>query len=107
MLDTRTIETIATQVARKQLRDSDFERIMSESTTDSEGNEALRITIVLKPEATQKLTGDNTIDLLVGIRQKLRAEGEERFPIIEYATEQELAEDEDRPKDADAIEDEV
>jgi hypothetical protein len=100
MLDSQRITEIAGEVARKQVAEANLERVVSEPATDSEGNEALRITLVLKPEAARKPTGDDALDLLVGIQQKLRAEGEERFPIVEYATEQELAPADENEDDA-------
>jgi hypothetical protein len=94
MLDYRTIEKIADRVAKQKVAEAGLERILAESVTDSEGNDALRITLVLKPKAVEALTGDAALDLLVELQRALAKEGEERFPIIEYATEQELAEDE-------------
>ena len=67
-------------------------RVISEPTSDSEGRDALRITIVVKPNAIAKLTGEATLNTLVRIQEKLREAGEERFPIVEYATEKELQE---------------
>jgi hypothetical protein len=90
MLDTQRIAEIAREVARTQVAEAVLERIVMEPAIDSEGREALRIILVLKPKAVQKLTGDQALDVLVGVQQKLEAEGEERFPIVEYATEQEL-----------------
>jgi hypothetical protein len=90
MLDAQKITRIARDVARTQVAGASLKRIMTEPATDSEGKEALRIILVLKPQAARKLTGDQALDLLVGIQQKLEASGEERFPIVEYATEREL-----------------
>lgn len=95
MLDSQAITQIARKVASAQVA-AGLERVVTEPATDSEGNEALRITLVLKPDAAKKLTGDEALDLLVAIQQKLRAAGEERFPIVEYATEQELAPEDHR-----------
>lgn len=91
MLDFKTIEAIATKVARRQISEQDFERAISQSATDSEGKDALRITLVLKQEAVQSLSGDSALDILVELQNELDRQGEERFPIIEYATDQELA----------------
>lgn len=90
MLDTQKIVEIAGKVARNWVTEANLERTVAEPATDSQGNEALRITIVLKPEAAGTLTGDDALDLLVEIQRRLRVEGEERLPIVEYATEQEL-----------------
>lgn len=90
MLDNHRISEISEGVVRTLVAKSDLERILTEPATDSEGNAALRITLVLRQAAAQALSGDEALDLLVGIQERLRAAGEERFPIVEYATEQEL-----------------
>ena len=89
MLDAQKVTEIADAVARR-IAPADLERVVTEPATDSEGNAALRIIVVLKPDATARFGGDNALDLLVGVQHELRREGEERFPIIEYATEGEL-----------------
>lgn len=94
MLDESKIIEIAEGIARKQVAGAGLERVLTRPTTDSEGNEALRITVVLKPEAVHRMTGDEALDLLVGLQQQLSDAGEERFPMVEYATEEELAEEE-------------
>ena len=94
MLDSHAIAKIVAGAAHQWISDADIERIVPESATDSEGNAALRIILVLRAGAAQKLTGDNALDLLVGVQKDLRDAGEERFPIVEYATEQEIALDE-------------
>ena len=90
MLDTARILEIARRVARVHVPEAGVERILAEPTTDSQGADALWITIVLKIEAADKMTGDDAIELLVGLSRSLRDAGEDRLPIIEYATEQEL-----------------
>ena len=69
------------------------ERVDSAPTTDSLGQSALRITIVLKPGATERLAGGDVLDALVRLQDRLREMREYRTPIIEYATEAELAQD--------------
>jgi hypothetical protein len=92
MLDETKIRQIARDVATAQLSSENFSSILSSSVVDSEGHDALRITIVIKAEAVSKITGDAVLDTLVQIRNRLLKEGEERFPLIEYATEKELSE---------------
>jgi hypothetical protein len=58
--------------------------------TDSQGHDALRVTIVIRPGAADKLKGDSVLDTLVEIQDRLREAGEERFAIVEYATQDEL-----------------
>jgi hypothetical protein len=66
--------------------------VIAEPFVDSQGDAALRITIVLRPNVAMRLTGDAVLDTLVQIQRRLSQEGEERFPLIEYATREELEE---------------
>jgi hypothetical protein len=91
MLDEKRIEEIAQEVASANLASSNISSVSSSTAIDSEGHDALRITIVIKPGSESKIKGDATLDTLVGIQDRLRSEGEERFAIIEYATKEELS----------------
>ena len=86
MLDEKRIRQIVQQVATANLTSANFSSIASSSATDSEGHEALRIVIVINPGAEAKINGDAALDTLVGIQDQLRKEGEERFPLVEFAT---------------------
>jgi hypothetical protein len=90
MLTQNKIIQIANDVATANLTSSSFNNIISEPTVDSEGRDALRITIVINPGAAAKIKGDAALDTLVQIQDRLRDEGEDRFPIVEYATKEEL-----------------
>lgn len=90
MLNRDKIIQIAHRVAAAHLGGAIVDDVMSEPTTDSQGRDALRITIVIKPGSAAKLGGNAVLDTLVEIQQELRQAGEERFPIVEYATEEEL-----------------
>jgi hypothetical protein len=92
MLDEKKIRQIAREVATANLSSANFTSVLSSPAVDSEGHDALRITIVIKPAAVSKIGGDAVLDTLVQIRNRLLKAGEERFPIIEYATEKELSE---------------
>ena len=45
----------------------------------------------MEADSVQHITGDEALDVIVGIQQTLHDAGEERFPIIRYATGSELA----------------
>lgn len=92
MLSHDKITQIAHRVAAANLGGGTVDDVLTDSTTDSRGHDALRITIVIKPGAADKLKGDAVLDTLVQIQEELREAGEERFPIIEYATHEELQE---------------
>lgn len=89
MLDEKKIDEIAQKVASANLA-SNVTSVSSSPTIDSLGQDALRITIVIKPGAETKISGDAALDTLVGIRDQLRRAGEERLPIVDYATKEEL-----------------
>jgi hypothetical protein len=72
------------------LSSSAFSNTFTEAAIGSEGQDAIRITIVIEPGAAAKPDGDAVLDTLVEIQDRLRDAGEERFPIVEYATEAEL-----------------
>jgi len=92
MLHEKRIQEIAQEVASANLTSANVSSVSSSTAIDSEGREALRITIVIKPGSRSRIKGDATLDTLVGIQDRLRSEGEERFAIIEYATKRELSE---------------
>ncbi|MEA3011406.1 MAG: hypothetical protein QOJ91_3098 [Sphingomonadales bacterium] len=95
LLDFVTIEKIAAKAAETQVANPGLERVVAKPTTDSEGRDALRITLVLRPEAVEALSGDAALDLLVTLQNDLQSEGEERLAIVEYATETEMKEEEE------------
>jgi hypothetical protein len=84
------INEIVREVATAKLAPYASGRVISEPTTDSTGQDALRITIVIAPDSAPKINGDAVLESWVQIQNRLHAAGEERFPIIQYATEEEL-----------------
>ncbi len=97
MLKNAQIVKIATAVAKANLKPRNVVRVMAEPTVDSEGEDALRITIVIRSGVVAKITGDAFLNTLVELQNRLRTAGEDRFPIVEYATEEELAGVDDQP----------
>jgi hypothetical protein len=92
MLDSAKIDEIAREVATANLSGQAVTSVSSRPFIDSEGASALRITIIVTPESVNRITGDETLRTLVDIQTKLFNAGEERFPLVEYATEEELRE---------------
>jgi len=80
------------QALATELGDENVLRVELQPTTDYQGRDALKITVVIAPGATQRLK-DRVLDALVALQKRLREMGDSRVPIIEYATEAELAED--------------
>jgi hypothetical protein len=90
MLEPAQISNIAANVAKANLSPNVVSQAVTEPMTDSQGHDALRVTIVIRPGAADKLKGDSVLDTLVEIQDRLREAGEERFAIVEYATQDEL-----------------
>ncbi len=88
MLTNSDIVNIARKVATANLSNSAaVTNVTTAPFVDSEGRDALRITIVLDPVSGKRIEGDATLDTLVQIQEQLQAAGEERFPLLEYTTE--------------------
>jgi hypothetical protein len=85
------LKNIATRIATTALGGSTVSAVKVTQITDSVGDAALRFRIVLRPTSTTSIGGDAALNNLVRLKQALEREGEERFPIMTYATEDELA----------------
>ena len=68
-------------------------RVEYEPTTDSQGRAALKITVVIAPDAVKRLANGSVLDALVRLQERLSEMRDDRTPIVEYATEAELLED--------------
>lgn len=65
-------------------------RVLRESAADSRGHDALKFTVVIAPNAIPALA-EKSLDALVNLQSRLSEMREERTPIIEFSTEEELA----------------
>ena len=92
MLETNQLKDLARRIVDKRLPSVQLDNVLTENITNSEGAPALLITLVLTPETVNAITGDEALRLLVNIHDELIREGEERFPIVEYATVDDLNE---------------
>ena len=91
ILGEKLLKNIATGVATANLGRGSVSTVNITPTTNSVGDPALRVTIVLTPASTESISGEAALNNLVQLQQELQKEGEDRFPIVEYATEDELA----------------
>lgn len=91
MLELAKVNDVVKKAASAVLkRRAGLQRVFSEPTSDSQGHDALHITIVLKPGGADKISGDMALDTLVEVERALRGASEDRLPIIDFATEEEL-----------------
>ena len=91
MLELAKVNAVVNKAASAVLKQrAGVQRVLSEPESDSQGHEALHITIVLKRGGADQISGDNALDTLVGVEKALREAKEDRFPIIDFVTEEEL-----------------
>lgn len=95
MLDTNRISQIVTEAVEAQTAPDSVRRVIAEPDVTSDGYEAIRITIVITPEAVQRLLAGDPVKVLSQIWDRLDEAGDTHFPILEYATEEEMAEIDD------------
>lgn len=95
MLNAAEIGEIAKKVATEHLSPGVVDAVSSEETIDSQGRDALRITITLKAKTANTLTGDGVLGTLVAIQSRLAEKGDDRLPIVEYEEIGELTEADD------------
>ena len=91
MLDYPKINEVIEAVAKAKLGRKNVVRTFTEPWSDSDGKDALRITIVISEGAVDRLRGDKLGDNLLEIHNQLYQMQDARTPIVEYATEEELA----------------
>jgi hypothetical protein len=90
MLQLDKISEAARQVASANLNPGTIVSASSEPSVDSEGRDALRIMMIVKPETVSDISGDKVLDILVQTQARLQREGEERPVTIEYGTPEEV-----------------
>ena len=93
MIEPADVARIAEAVAREKLGAENVVRTAAEPMVDWTGAEGWRVLIVLAPQAVERISGDAVLDNLSLLQERLQGAGEERFGFVEYATEEELAED--------------
>ena len=91
MLELSAVETLARSEANTAFGAANVVRIDAEPMLDSYGDEALSVRVVLEEAAVAAPDGIRLLNFLSKLRDRLEENGDGRFPIINYATEAELA----------------
>ena len=85
-MDKTRIELLAKQAATSTLGTGSVKSVISAPMIDSEGEEALRLTIVMSPGFVAALNeGSKVVDTMVRVHDTLEKEGEKRFPFVDFA----------------------
>jgi hypothetical protein len=86
MLELPQIREMLKQIATGVLPARELLEIRTEPSVDAEGRETLRITLVLTEDAANTFTGEQASRLILDLRDGLLNKGDERFPVLYYAT---------------------
>jgi hypothetical protein len=90
MIDQDKIQRIAEEAAKATLGARCVSWVSSAPMTDSRGDEALRITIVLAPGSAETLSDRQLVDVTVRVHDAPQIAGEDRYPFIGFESEDEL-----------------
>ena len=91
MLNLESINALVQTTVSAALKKLKVQWVASEPIIGSDGSEALYVTIVHKGGKSGLISGDDALDAMVSIQRALKQSGEERIPVIEFATEAEMA----------------
>jgi hypothetical protein len=91
MMSFDEITGMATEVAKANLGADNVLRAEATPAVTFEGDDALGVLIVMAPGVAENVDGDAVLETLHQIIERLQKTGDERFPILEWATEEELA----------------
>lgn len=92
MLTEKQLQAQVMSIFNRQMPENYAERVIISDAIDNAGTDALLITFVLTADGAAMMTGDQAIDLVVDIQKDFESRGDQRFPIIGYATQAELDE---------------
>ena len=95
MLEDPQVQKLMKEVAAGIMPSTQLLEVRTEPAFDAEGNDALRITLVVADEAVETLTGEQLTRLLVDIHDILLREGDDRFPLVSYATPSDSGDEDD------------
>ena len=101
MLAPEDIDRIVKEAASAVYGPAAISRVSSKPVADSCGDDALSVSIVFARGQYEGAKGVSALAALSKIDRSLQEHGEERFPILSYATEEELEEEALRVPDDD------
>lgn len=88
------VDALVARVASASLGGHTITRVMSGPSVDLDGLNAVRVTIVLSNDDIE-VTGDAAMNTIVDLHQALQRAGDDRFPLVDFTTEEDLASDAD------------
>ncbi|MDI1295345.1 MAG: hypothetical protein PSY12_05590 [bacterium] len=85
----------AAEIGARSILDDSVADVQVSSDIDNDGDEVVRVTVILRDEALNRINDLQFFNTLIAIKKKIRATGEPRPAMVNYATPSELADDAD------------
>jgi hypothetical protein len=95
MLDLKEAHKVIDKAATTILKKVGVRRVLTERRADSDGNEALAVTVVIKRGRIDKLSGELSTKALLKIWDALEDSGDDRIPLISFTPEEEMESSDD------------
>ncbi len=96
MLEDPQVINLMKQVAAGIFPAKELLDVQSEPSSDQDGKDALRITLVLSDLVASQLTGEQLTNLMREIHDSLLEKGDDRFPHLYFRTPTDCGVDEDQ-----------
>ncbi len=93
MLSLPQIDAAAADVAAAALPPGALIRAESWAYDGMDNEDQLRVMLVVKESEFPRITGQHLLELVYQLQVRLQADGEDRFAVVEFATDEELAAD--------------
>jgi hypothetical protein len=87
-MDKSHIELLAKNAATATLGSGSVSSVIMAPMIDSEGEEAMRLTIVMSPGFAVALDGSKVVETMALVHDSLERAGEKRFPFLDFAEAQ-------------------
>lgn len=91
MLDGPKLRRIVFDSVAAHLPPGKLERVEVEPYINSVNEEGLAVTVVVANEEKLPGNGDTVLDIMLEVYDRLQEAGETRFPVLSFASEEELA----------------
>lgn len=91
MAEHAEIELIAEKIVNANTAPDAVVGVSARDDLGWDGDPIVRVSIVIKDEISNGLRGEDSLNILMQLRDGLATSGDDRFPIIDYATPSELA----------------
>lgn len=85
----------AAELGARSILDGSVADVQVAPDTDNDGDEVVRVTVILHDDALNLINDIQFFDTLIAIKKKIRATGESRPAMVNYATPSELADNAD------------